>query len=89
MQHAEGPCLDCHSTGEEVADVEIAASTERWPVFAPRAIELGFTTAHCFPLRLRDQVIGAMNVFRVQRRRSWPRTSAGSSGRWPTSPRSA
>jgi GAF domain-containing protein len=34
-------------------------------VFAPRALELGFTTAHCFPLRLRNQVIGAMNVFRT------------------------
>ena len=67
VQHADGPCLDCHSSGEEVADVDIAASTERWPVFASRAIELGFTTAHCFPLRLRDQTIGAMNVFRVQR----------------------
>jgi GAF domain-containing protein len=66
VQHAEGPCLDCFSTGEEVADVEIAASVSRWPAFAPRAIELGFTTTHCFPLRLRDQVIGAMNVFRVQ-----------------------
>ena len=66
VQHAEGPCLDCYSSGEEVADVEIASSTARWPAFAPRAIELGFTTTHCFPLRLRDQVIGAMNVFRAQ-----------------------
>ena len=66
VQHAEGPCLDCYSSGEEVADVEMASSASRWPAFAPRAIELGFTTTHCFPLRLRDQVIGAMNVFRVQ-----------------------
>jgi GAF domain-containing protein len=66
VQHAEGPCLDCYSSGEEVADVEIAASTVRWPAFAPRAVELGFSTTHCFPLKLRDQVIGAMNVFRVQ-----------------------
>ena len=64
VQHAEGPCLDCHTSGEEVADVDIAGSAERWPEFVPRATELGFTTAHCFPLRLRDHVIGAMNVFR-------------------------
>ena len=37
-------------------------------MFAPRALELGFTTAHCFPLRLRDHVIGAMNVFRTDDR---------------------
>jgi GAF domain-containing protein len=65
VQHAEGPCLDCFSSGQEVADVLIASSVERWPEFTPRAAELGFATAHCFPLRLREQVIGAMNVFRV------------------------
>jgi GAF domain-containing protein len=65
VQHAEGPCLDCHTSGEEVADVDIAGSLERWPVFAARAIEMGFTTAHCFPLRLREHVIGAMNIFRA------------------------
>ena len=61
-----GPCLDAHDTGEEVADIMIEESTERWPVFAPRAIELGLRSAHCFPLRLRDQVIGAMNTFRAE-----------------------
>lgn len=67
VQHAEGPCLECYSSGEELTDVDIDASTARWPAFAPRAAELGFTTAYCFPLKLRDQVIGAMNLFRVQR----------------------
>jgi len=66
VQHAEGPCLDCHRTGREVADVRLAGATARWPVFAPKALELGFTTAHCFPLRLRNEVIGALNVFRVE-----------------------
>ena len=66
LQNSEGPCLDAHDTGEEVADILIEESTERWPVFAPRAIELGLRSAHCFPLRLRDQVIGAMNTFRAE-----------------------
>lgn len=66
LQNSEGPCLDAHDTGEEVADIMIEESTERWPVFAPRAIELGLRSAHCFPLRLRDQVIGAMNTFRAE-----------------------
>jgi GAF domain-containing protein len=65
IQHEEGPCLDAYRTGEEVADIPMADALERWPVFAPRALELGFTTAHCFPLRLRAQVVGAMNVFRT------------------------
>jgi len=68
LQNAEGPCLDAHRTGEEVADIVIEESVERWPVFAPRAAELGLHSAHCFPLRLRDQVIGAMNTFRADAR---------------------
>ena len=53
----------------EVADVSIADAVDRWPVFAPRALELGFRSAHCFPMRLREHVIGAMNVFRADDRR--------------------
>ena len=68
LQHAEGPCLDAHRTGEEVPDIIIESATGRWPVFAPRAAELGFGAAHCFPLRLRDQTIGAMNIFRTDPR---------------------
>ncbi len=66
LQNAEGPCLDAFRTGEEVADVVIASAGERWPVFAPHAAELGFAAGHCFPLRLRDTVIGAMNTFRAE-----------------------
>lgn len=68
LQNAEGPCLDAHRTGEEIPDIMIETAADRWPVFAPRAAELGFAAAHCFPLRLRDQVIGAMNIFRTQGR---------------------
>jgi GAF domain-containing protein len=69
VQNSEGPCLDAHRTGEEVPDVSIADATQRWPVFAPRAAELGFRSAHCFPMRLREHVIGALNVFRTDDRR--------------------
>ena len=50
LQNAEGPCLDAHRTGEEVADIVIEESVERWPVFAPRAAELACTrptVSHC------------------------------------------
>jgi GAF domain-containing protein len=68
LQNAEGPCLDAYRTGEEVADFTLAAAAERWPVFAPRAAELGFVAGHCFPLRLRDTVIGALNIYRTEAR---------------------
>src|SRR5829696_3292473 len=41
LQNSEGPCLDAHRTGEEVADIIVADATHRWPVFATRAAELG------------------------------------------------
>ena len=64
IQHAEGPCLDCHRSGEEIVHTDLAAAERTWPIFAPRAVALGFGSVHAFPMRLRDQVIGAMNVFR-------------------------
>jgi GAF domain-containing protein len=64
LQHAEGPCLDCHRSGREVVNTDLAAAGALWPTFAPRAVAMGFASVHAFPMRLRDQVIGAMNVFR-------------------------
>ncbi len=63
LQHDEGPCIDCHRTGRPVVESDIAASTDRWPNFAPRALAAGIGTVHAFPMRLRDEVIGALNVF--------------------------
>jgi GAF domain-containing protein len=32
-------------------------------LFAPRAVQAGFRSVHAFPLRVRQKVIGALNVF--------------------------
>lgn len=37
----------------------------RWPNFAPVALEAGFRSVHALPLRLRGQIIGAVNLFRT------------------------
>ncbi|MFF1377211.1 ANTAR domain-containing protein [Streptomyces sp. NPDC058308] len=62
----EGPCRDCYRTRTQVSDVSLGseAARERWPRFAPRAVEAGFTSVVAAPLRLHDQVIGALNLFR-------------------------
>jgi GAF domain-containing protein len=63
LQHSEGPCLDCYHGGDQVFVADLKEATERWPDFAPRAVGAGVHAVHAFPMRLRDKVIGALNVF--------------------------
>ncbi|HWS31138.1 MAG TPA: GAF and ANTAR domain-containing protein, partial [Actinoplanes sp.] len=63
LQNDQGPCLEAYRTGQPVINVDLASATDRWPRFAPRASEAGFRSVHAFPLRLRYQVIGALNIF--------------------------
>ena len=63
LQNDQGPCLEAFRSGNPVINVDLASAAGRWPRFAPRAVRAGFRSVHAFPLRLRDQVIGALNVF--------------------------
>jgi GAF domain-containing protein len=63
LQYQEGPCLDCYATGAAVVNNDLHQAGERWPLFAPRAVEAGFQSVHAFPLRHRQKVIGALNLF--------------------------
>ncbi len=66
IQNDEGPCLDSYRTGQPVivSDMRADEMVRRWPRFAPAALEMGFAGVHAIPMRLRDQVIGTMNLFR-------------------------
>ena len=66
LQNAEGPCLDCCRTGQPVISADLASSVDRWPVFVPRALAAEIHAVHAFPMRLREQVIGGLNVFGQQ-----------------------
>ncbi|GAA5141556.1 GAF and ANTAR domain-containing protein [Nocardioides marinquilinus] len=63
LQSSEGPCLDCVRTGVPVVNADLAHAGDRWPVFAPQARSAGFAAVHAFPLRLRRDVLGALNLF--------------------------
>ena len=65
LQNDEGPCLDCFRSGLPVASVDLDAEAERWPRFTAAATETGFTAVQALPMRLREQVIGALNLFRA------------------------
>jgi transcriptional regulator with GAF, ATPase, and Fis domain len=65
LQKDQGPCLDCFRTGRAVTATDLAGLAQRWPRFAEAAIQAGFATVEALPMRLRDQVIGALNMFRA------------------------
>ena len=66
LQNDQGPCLDCYRSGQRVQAADLNAEAARWPRFAPAALQAGFAAVHALPMRLREQVIGALNLFRAQ-----------------------
>jgi len=62
----DGPCPEAYRTGKPVVNADLHRADPRWPRFAAQATAAGFSSVHAFPLRLRDQLIGAMNVFSHQ-----------------------
>jgi transcriptional regulator with GAF, ATPase, and Fis domain len=65
LQNDQGPCLDCFRTGQPVTVTDLSAETQRWPRFAVTARDSGFAAVQALPMRLRDQIIGALNLFRT------------------------
>jgi hypothetical protein len=65
IQNDQGPCLDCFRTGQPVTAADLAGQRQRWPRFAAAATRAGFGAVDALPMRLRDQVIGALNLFTV------------------------
>jgi GAF domain-containing protein len=63
LQSSEGPCLDCFRAGEPVSVTDLAAAGSRWPRFAPTAAAAGYTSVYAVPMRVRDEVVGALNLF--------------------------
>ena len=63
VQMHEGPCLDCFRQSAPVTNSDLRQASDRWPVFAPKAVDSGFRSVHAFPLRLRHETIGALNLF--------------------------
>lgn len=64
LQNHEGPSLDCVHCGKAVTSADLEGESTRWPVFAPAAVAAGFRSVVAVPLRLRDQTIGGLNMFR-------------------------
>jgi transcriptional regulator with GAF, ATPase, and Fis domain len=63
LQAEQGPCLDCFRTSQQVTVPDLALEDSRWPRFVARASTAGYAAVHAVPLRLRDETIGALNLF--------------------------
>lgn len=68
LQQEEGPCLDSYRSGRVVtlSDATRPEYTDRWPRFSATAADVGFAGVHAIPMRLREDVIGTLNLFRVE-----------------------
>jgi GAF domain-containing protein len=63
VQVSEGPCFDAYRTAQPVLNADLADEETRWPEFTRHALGAGFRSVHAFPMRVRQEVIGALNVF--------------------------
>ncbi len=65
LQAQEGPCLDAFRTGECVEHQDLETESGRWPSFSAAALGEGFQSVSALPLRFRDAIVGALNLFSV------------------------
>lgn len=62
LQNHEGAAIDCYREGRAIQCPDLTQAT-RWPVFAQAARESGFAAVVAVPMRLRNDVVGAVNLF--------------------------
>ncbi|MGW7686808.1 GAF and ANTAR domain-containing protein [Kribbella sp. NPDC054772] len=62
LQNLEGPCLDAFRTGRQVQHPDLRDARDRWPRFTAAAVGAGYLSVQALPMRLRDTVLGAVNL---------------------------
>jgi len=65
LQHDQGPCVDAYRSGKGRVNIDLTDpdTTEPWARFAVAARESGYRVTHALPLRVRDRIVGALNLF--------------------------
>ena len=57
------PCRDAYSTGEVIRVTDVREESTRWPEFSATATRLSVAGVAAIPMRLADQIIGALNLY--------------------------
>jgi GAF domain-containing protein len=65
LQNDEGPCLDAFRSRAAIPETDLEVPGHPWPLFAGEARAAGFRVVLALPLRLRDEALGALNLFGV------------------------
>ncbi|MFJ8962352.1 GAF and ANTAR domain-containing protein [Lentzea sp. NPDC102401] len=65
LQHQQGPCMECYLTSAPITVTGFTEPPQRWPEFSSAAVAAGFGAVHALPMRLREQTVGALNLFTV------------------------
>lgn len=65
MQERQGPCVQCYRTGRPVNCDDLTSSGQQWPEVAEAARDRGFAASLTVPMRLHEQIIGTMSLFRA------------------------
>jgi hypothetical protein len=65
VEFGEGPCVEAMASGHRFLEPDLSSSRaqQRWPHFAPGAIEHGVLGAFAFPLIATGRTLGALDVY--------------------------
>lgn len=58
----EGPCIECVRSGRTVVVPDLRTAADRYPGFAPRAVEAGAGAIYALPMTGRGELLGAVDI---------------------------
>lgn len=60
----DGPSFEAYRRVQPILSQDLRDERQRWPQVLDQALEMGLLAAYAFPLRLRDDCIGALKLYR-------------------------
>ncbi|MFD4629038.1 ANTAR domain-containing protein [Streptomyces sp. NPDC058284] len=64
LDASEGPCFTAFHEAAAIDHTHLAGPTPRWPRFSAHAHRTGYHGVHATPIRLREETLGVLNLFR-------------------------